>query len=287
MPTAAATARAPSSSPVARAGETAVTASARSPSTRAAAAATSEESTPPENATSALGALAIVASRSSSAGIELLRLRGRGEGLGPDLLDRPAGHGGDCGAIVVLGGDVHTPALEQPDLDTDRVPADVNLADGTIELVALEALHANPERRGVRKKCLGELPFVRRPAEDAEHDAGAALLHVDGDRPGVDGAGGRARPEDVGHELGNEVIDVGLEQHDRRVTARLGHGVADRDADEVGAIRVFAAAEAGARRAEHHRRKLAPRVGGRHHYGGAGRRDELAGRLDADDRDPG
>ena len=51
MPTARATSRAPSSSPVASAGETAVTASARSPSARAASAATRDESTPPEKAT--------------------------------------------------------------------------------------------------------------------------------------------------------------------------------------------------------------------------------------------
>ena len=54
IPIARATARAPSSSPVASAGDTAVTASARSPSTRAAIDATNDESTPPENATSAL-----------------------------------------------------------------------------------------------------------------------------------------------------------------------------------------------------------------------------------------
>ena len=54
IPTAAATRLAPSSSPVASAGETAVTASARSPSARAASAATRDESTPPENATTAL-----------------------------------------------------------------------------------------------------------------------------------------------------------------------------------------------------------------------------------------
>src|SRR5690242_18473201 len=113
MPTAAATLRAPSSSPVARAGETAVTARARSPRTRADAAATSEESTPPENATSALGAVAIVASSSASVGIvAVLRRGGRGERLGPDLLDRPAGRGGDGGAVVVLGRDVHDPALK-------------------------------------------------------------------------------------------------------------------------------------------------------------------------------
>ena len=71
MPMAAATVRAPSSSPLASAGETAVTASARSPSTRAEAAATSEESTPPEKATRALGVVAIAASSSASVRIEV------------------------------------------------------------------------------------------------------------------------------------------------------------------------------------------------------------------------
>src|SRR6476659_9439549 len=116
MPTAAATARAPSSSPVASAGETAVTASARSPKTRPATAATSEESTPPEKATRALGAVAIVASSSASVGIfDVLRGGSRGERLGPDLLDRPAGRRCDSGTVVVLRRDVHDPPLEQTD----------------------------------------------------------------------------------------------------------------------------------------------------------------------------
>src|SRR6478752_7258956 len=125
MPTAAATARAPSSSPVASAGETAVTASARSPKTRPATAATSEESTPPEKATRALGAVAIIASSSASVGIfDVLRDGGRGQ----------------RGAVVVLRRDVHDPPLEQTDLDADGVAVDVDLTDRAVELVAFEPL---------------------------------------------------------------------------------------------------------------------------------------------------
>src|SRR5690242_6084154 len=115
MPTAAATVRAPTSSPVASAGETAVTASARSPRTRAAAAATSDESTPPEKATSALGAVAIVASRSASVGIEVGCRRGRGERLGPYLLHRSSGRRRDGRAVVVFGRDIDDAAVEHAD----------------------------------------------------------------------------------------------------------------------------------------------------------------------------
>ena len=65
IPIALATPRAPSSSPVASAGDTAVTASARSPRARAASAATSDESTPPENATTQLPTERILVSSSA------------------------------------------------------------------------------------------------------------------------------------------------------------------------------------------------------------------------------
>src|SRR5512132_4385843 len=134
MPTSAATARAPSSSPVASAGDTAVTASARSPSTRADAAATSEESTPPENATTALGAVAIVASSSPSEVIELLVRTGsrHREGLRPDLFDWSAGRCGGRRTVVVLGHEVHDGAVQQTDLDADRLALDPHLADRAI-----------------------------------------------------------------------------------------------------------------------------------------------------------
>src|SRR5262245_7523503 len=220
MPTAAATVRAPSSSPVASAGETAVTASARSPKTRADTAATREESTPPENATSALGAVAIA--RSSSASVGIVDVRdggGRSERLGPDLLDRSAGGGRDRGAVVVLGRDVHDPALEQPDLDADRVTVDIDLTDRPIELVALEPLRADAQRRGMSQERLGEDLLLVGTAEDAEHDAGTRLLHLDGHRPRIERAGRHTGLEDIRHELGNQVVQVGVEHDDGRVAA--------------------------------------------------------------------
>src|SRR5262249_22743527 len=172
MPTAAATVRAPSSSPVASAGETAVTARARSPKTRADTAATSEESTPPENATSALGAVAIAVSSSASVGIfDGQRGRGPRRPPTPSQPVRPVG-GRDGGAVIVLGRDVHTTALKRADLGADNVAADVALADRAIELVAFEPLHAHTERRRVSQERLGESPLPVGAAEDAEHDAG-------------------------------------------------------------------------------------------------------------------
>src|SRR5688572_4497487 len=134
MPTVSATARAPSSSPTASAGETAVTASARSPSARAASAATSDESTPPEKATIALPSLAIrrsirlSSSRAGSGGVEL--------SLPPPVLDprksrRPPGLGGPAGpgrdrrAVVVLGSDVDRLSIEPADLDPHPLARDL------------------------------------------------------------------------------------------------------------------------------------------------------------------
>src|SRR5690348_7111174 len=112
MPMAAATLCAPSSSPLASAGDKAVMASASPPSARAASAATSDESTPPENATIALPSRAIRASSRST--IELLpsRLRRRA----PYRAGRLAGGGRHRGAVVVLGHDVQGAAVEAADL---------------------------------------------------------------------------------------------------------------------------------------------------------------------------
>src|SRR6476661_2688618 len=216
MPTAAATARAPSSSPVASAGDRAVTASARSPSTRAEAAATSEESTPPENATTALGVAAMVASSSSSEVIELLvRTSGRHrEGLRPDLFDGTAGRGGGRSAVVVLGHQIDDGAIQQSDLDADRLALDPHLADRAIQLVSRQLLDPHAERRGVADQRLSEDTLIGRTAEDAQLHARSSLLHLDGGGPGVERTGCEACVEHVGDQLGDEVVDVGLEHDD-------------------------------------------------------------------------
>src|SRR4051794_12549928 len=108
----AATRRAPSSSPSATLGETAVTASARSPRARYASAATTDESTPPENATTALPS-EVKGSGPLSTGM------GFAQGLGPDRLDGRVGGARDALAVGVLGRQVHHAPVEPADLDAD------------------------------------------------------------------------------------------------------------------------------------------------------------------------
>src|SRR4051812_47660032 len=108
MPMWAATRCAPSSSPAATLGDTAVTASALSPSARWAIAATTEESTPPEKATTASPSAAMRASSASSMGLAH-RLR-------PHGLRRRAGDAGGAFDVGVFGGEVHDPAVQSSHL---------------------------------------------------------------------------------------------------------------------------------------------------------------------------
>src|SRR3954451_22476145 len=108
MPMCAATRCAPSSSPAATAGETAVTASARSPSARYAIAATTDESTPPENATTAWPSAATSASSRSSMGLT--------HRLAPDDFDGRVGDAGGTFAVGVLGREVDDLAVAPTDL---------------------------------------------------------------------------------------------------------------------------------------------------------------------------
>src|SRR3954471_3109801 len=149
MPTGAATLRPPASSPVATAGDSAVTASARSPSVRAATAATSDESTPPENATIALGVPATDAARSASVCIRPDPPRRGGERRRPDLLHRTTQLGGDTRAVVVFGPDVHDAALDGRDLHAHLVTLDLDRLDRALELVPADRHRAHPEARAV------------------------------------------------------------------------------------------------------------------------------------------
>src|SRR5689334_15391889 len=99
----AATRRAPSSSPAATLGETAVTASAFAPSARCAIAATTEESTPPENATTTVPSGCTRASSSLLKESDpLCTVMGLAEGSGPHGLDRLTGGAGGALAVGVL-----------------------------------------------------------------------------------------------------------------------------------------------------------------------------------------
>src|SRR5690242_18740379 len=132
IPMASATCRAPSSSPVASAGDTAVTASAPSPSARAASAATSDESTPPEKATIALPRSAMRASSRST--IELLPRRPRRRV--PHRAGGLAGLGGHRGAVVVLRRHLERAAIEAADLHAHLATGHAHRAPLAVELPA-------------------------------------------------------------------------------------------------------------------------------------------------------
>src|SRR5207247_733616 len=130
--------RAPSSSPVASAGETAVTANERSPRTRTAAAATKDESTPPEKATMALLVSTRQSSRSPSVGIEASSFetaRGR-ECITPHLLDGSTGQGGNRRAIIMLRHRVDDSAVEHAELHPHAMSVDLDLTERTLQLIA-------------------------------------------------------------------------------------------------------------------------------------------------------
>src|SRR5947209_8109971 len=138
MPIVRATRRAPSSSPVASAGETAVTANERSPRTRAAAAATKDESTPPENATMALAVFARHLSRSSIVGIEAPSFETARccERRTPHLLHGTAGQRGNRSAVIVLGDRVDHSAVEHAELHPHAMSVYPDLMESALETVA-------------------------------------------------------------------------------------------------------------------------------------------------------
>src|SRR5215218_6858461 len=138
-----ATSRAPTSSPVASAGDTAVIASAFGPSARAAIAATSEESTPPENATIAEPSSATCASTRARSSIAVQLLLGRVEREPPDRLGRLAEGPGSRGDVVVLRRDVDDLAVQAAQLHGDRATLDGDGADLAVQLVAVQRARAH------------------------------------------------------------------------------------------------------------------------------------------------
>src|SRR5262245_39921916 len=171
MPIAPATRRAPSSSPSASDGETAVIATARSPSPRYPAAATTEESTPPENATTAPCVEAASAASLVSPSVASIRSEvaiGGGEPAGPDLLDGTAGLGGDGGAVVVFGRDVDDAAVEQAEFHPHAVAEHLDFANLAFELVPVQPRDPNAERRAVLEQRGGNRHLGLGTGERAE-----------------------------------------------------------------------------------------------------------------------
>src|SRR4051794_33652717 len=202
IPIAAATRRAPSSSPAATDGETAVTASAWSPRARAASAATTDESTPPENATTAEPSTRNRPSSLVKGSDPLCTVIGRGQGSCPDRLGGCVDDAGGALAVGVLGGEVDDAPVEAADFDPDRLAGDLDRPGFALELDPVEVRDAHAERARLAEERGGDGALALRAREGGHHKARAAVLHRHGGRPHVDRAGVEGGGRGVRRELG-------------------------------------------------------------------------------------
>ena len=281
MPIAAATQRAPSSSPVASAGETAVTASARSPSARCGerrdergvdAARERDDATLPssrEPLPRAAVAMPALTSRLP---------RGRGERRGPDRLHRRAGAARRARAVVVLGREVDDRAVEQADLDAHAAAVDLDVALVALELEAVERAIAHAERARLAQDRLGDRSLVGGPGERGEHEARPALFICTGVVQTSSAPAAKQRSAASGTSSGEQVVEVRLDQR-RPAARRAGSPLPTQHADDVRAARRGRACRRRSRRARASAaaagRSASASVGDER---GAGRRDELGAR---------
>ena len=236
-------AAAPSSSPAATAGDTAVTASARGPSARAATAATSDESTPPENATTALPWRATLR---SSVGQQARSSR-----------PRWCAAASACAHTVFTGAPLRRAARSQSACSGARLttcpssrPTFTRTGSPATSTVRLSRSSSMRSRRAIADAQRARLAqhrardglLVARPGERGQHEARAPVLHLRRGRPDVERARGDAGRGRVGHELGQQVVEVRLDQRDRP-GGGAGLGAEDRP-HEVGPL--GAVARAGA-----------------------------------------
>ena len=199
---------------MATAGETAVTASALSPSARWASAATTDESTPPENATTTLPSSAMRASSARSRA-PCVRRRDRACAhttfTGSPLMRAARSQSACSGArLTILPSSL-------PTLITDGLPVDLDREALALELDPVEVGDAHAERARLAQHRLGDRALVAAGARaPTVMKRGPAALHLHGRGPDVERAGLEAGRGGVGRELGQQVVEVGLDQRDAR-----------------------------------------------------------------------
>src|SRR5436190_20475746 len=175
--------------------------------------------------------------------------------------------------------------------DTSAQPADLLPpgaafeVDGTLlalELVALHGDETNPQRACLLKHCACYCRLLPWAGQSRQHDARPALLHVHRHCPDIERARGKTSLHRVGDELGAEIVQVRLEEHDvGLVSPRLR--TPEDNTYEVRSVGELLSPCAVADALERERRQQAPRVCHRGENRGAGRRDELTGSLDPDE----
>ena len=175
-----------------------MTASARSPRARAASAATSDESTPPENATTALPSRATLALELGEVSvIASLRARRRAPAAHTALTARPRARARPRAKSSCSGATLTTSPSSRPSFTRTGSPP-----TSTVRLSRSSSKRSQRARCG-RRACSSRAasrsrrPLVAGPRERGQHDARAALLHLhrrgpDVERAGVDAGGSAA-----------------------------------------------------------------------------------------------
>ena len=139
----------------------------------------------------------------------------RGERLRPDRLHRRPVTPRGALAVGVLGREVDDLAVEPADLHAHLLAADLHGAALALELDAVQARDAHAERARLAQDRARDGVLVARPREGGEHEARAAVLHLRRRGPDVERAGGEAGGRRVGRELGQQVVEVRLDQRHR------------------------------------------------------------------------
>ena len=122
-----------------------------------------------------------------------------------------------------------------PTLMRTGSPATSTVRMVALELDAIQVGDADAERARLAQHRLDDLALVAGPRERRHDEAGAAALHLRGRGPDVERAGVEAGRGGVGRELGEQVVEVGLDQRDGarswprcRSIARTTFGIASR-----------------------------------------------------------
>ena len=112
------------------------------------------------------------------------------EGGGEDFVDGDSGGFGDFAAALELGGTLEDSPVAEAEFYGDFAVGRRDLAELAVELEAHYFLYAEAEGGGVAEDDVGHRLDGGFIAEDGEHDAGAALFHLDGGEPYVERACG-------------------------------------------------------------------------------------------------
>ncbi len=142
----------------------------------------------------------------------------------------------------------------QPRLTRTVPPETVDRDPVALELVAVVTRDPHAQRAGMPEERLRDRLALGRAGERAHDEARPSLLHLRGNRPDVERARRGRRGGGVGDELGREIVEVRLDEVDRRRPLERGdRRIADDDADEVRHVDRISRTGAVADLPRHHR----------------------------------